>query len=170
MGRTASRSNQHTAPEGTDLPASPRPDVVAIYCPLWHNYDHASSWKGEGWCEWELLKNAKPRFPGHYQPYRPSWGLFDESDPRWSAKEISTAASLMQGRFMQRNFAGVEGTSAYKAIAAGDTHTCGIRTDDRVVCWGNNDSGQAPVGPTAASFQSISAGYRHTCGVRSDGK
>ncbi len=20
-----------------------RPDVVAIYCPLWHNYDHASS-------------------------------------------------------------------------------------------------------------------------------
>jgi len=32
-------------------------------------------------------------------------------------EEISTAASLMQGRFMQRNFAGVEGTSAYKAIA-----------------------------------------------------
>ena len=32
-------------------------------------------------------------------------------------EEVSTAASLMQGRFMQRNFAGVEGTSAYKAIA-----------------------------------------------------
>lgn len=70
-----------------------RPEVVAIYCPLWHNYDHASSWKGEGWCEWELLKNAKPRFHGHYQPYRPTWGLFDESDPRWSAKEISAAAT-----------------------------------------------------------------------------
>jgi len=69
-----------------------RPEVVAVYCPLWHNYDHASSWKGEGWCEWELLKTAKPRFPGHYQPYRPTWGCFDESDPRWSAKEISLAA------------------------------------------------------------------------------
>jgi len=71
---------------------SARPEVVAIYCPLWHNYDHASSWKGEGWCEWELLRNATPRFDGHYQPYRSAWGCFDESDPKWSAKEISLAA------------------------------------------------------------------------------
>jgi len=71
---------------------SKRPDIVAIYCPLWHNYDHASSWKGEGWCEWELLKAAAPRFDGHHQPYVPTWGCFDESDPKWSAKEISLAA------------------------------------------------------------------------------
>ncbi|MFH1008290.1 MAG: glycoside hydrolase family 99-like domain-containing protein [Candidatus Latescibacterota bacterium] len=69
-----------------------RPEVVAIYCPLWHTYDHASSWKGEGWCEWELLKAATPRFPGHYQPYQPTWGCFDESDPLSSAREISLAA------------------------------------------------------------------------------
>jgi hypothetical protein len=69
-----------------------RPEVVAIYCPLWHNYDHASSWKGEGWCEWELAKAAVPRFPGHYQPLRPSWGFFDESDPKWSKREIELAA------------------------------------------------------------------------------
>lgn len=31
-------------------------------------------------------------------------------------EEISVAASLMQGRFMQRNFVGVENSSAYKAI------------------------------------------------------
>ena len=55
------------------------PEVAAIYCPLWHNYDHAASWKGEGWCEWELVKNAKPRFKGHRQPYKPTWGYFDES-------------------------------------------------------------------------------------------
>ena len=48
--------------------ATRRPQVVAIYCPLWHSYDHASSWKGEGWCEWELVKSAIPRFPGHRQP------------------------------------------------------------------------------------------------------
>lgn len=69
-----------------------RPDVVAIYCPLWHAYDHASSWKGEGWCEWELVRSARPRFKGHYQPYRPTWGCFDESDPRWSVREIALAA------------------------------------------------------------------------------
>ena len=33
-------------------------------------------------------------------------------------EEISTASSLMQGRFMQRNFVGVEDTGAYKAIGA----------------------------------------------------
>ena len=70
----------------------PRPDVVAIYCPLWHRYEHMDSWRGYGWTEWELLKNAPPRFPGHYQPLRPSWGCFDESDPKWSAREIDLAA------------------------------------------------------------------------------
>ncbi|MFN0183825.1 MAG: toxic anion resistance protein [Aquabacterium sp.] len=33
-------------------------------------------------------------------------------------EEISTASSLMQGRFMQRNFAGIEDSPAYKAIGA----------------------------------------------------
>ena len=66
--------------------------MAAIYCPLWHNYDHASSWKGEGWCEWELVKGAIPRFKGHRLPLRPTWGFFDESDPRWAAREISLAA------------------------------------------------------------------------------
>ena len=33
-------------------------------------------------------------------------------------EEISTASSLMQGRFMQRNFVGVEDTGAYQAINA----------------------------------------------------
>jgi len=75
-----------------NLSKTNRPAVVAIYCPLWHNYDHASSWKGEGWCEWELLKTARPRFKGHYQPIRPAWGYFDESDPKWSTREIDLAA------------------------------------------------------------------------------
>ncbi len=69
-----------------------RPQVVAIYCPLWHRYDHMDSWHGYGWCEWELVKSAIPRFKGHYQPLRPSWGFFDESDPKWSAREIDLAA------------------------------------------------------------------------------
>jgi hypothetical protein len=69
-----------------------RPANVAIYCPLWHNYDHASSWKAEGWCEWELVKKAIPRFPGHYQPLRPSWGCFDESDRAFAAREVALAA------------------------------------------------------------------------------
>jgi hypothetical protein len=69
-----------------------RPEIAAIYCPLWHRYDHMDSWHGAGWTEWELLKTAPRRFRGHYQPLRPSWGCFDESDPKWSTREIALAA------------------------------------------------------------------------------
>ena len=68
------------------------PEVVAVYYPHWHNYDHGSAWKGEGWTEWEGVKAAVPRFPGHHQPLKPTWGCFDESDPKWSAREIDLAA------------------------------------------------------------------------------
>jgi hypothetical protein len=75
-----------------DGPAVRRPEVAAIYCPLWHRYDHMDAWHGPGWTEWELLKTAPPRFPGHRQPLVPSWGHFDESDPQWTAREIDLAA------------------------------------------------------------------------------
>ncbi len=50
---------------------------------------------------------------------------------------------------------------------AGHGHSCGIKTDGTVACWGNNDWGQsdAPEG----TFTAISAGNAHTCGIRSDG-
>ncbi len=69
-----------------------RPTVVCVYYPHWHNYDHGTAWKGEGWTEWEGVKAAVPRFPGHQQPIEPTWGYFDESDPKWSAREIDLAA------------------------------------------------------------------------------
>ena len=65
---------------------------MAVYCPLWHSYDHMDSWKGIGWNEWTLVRDAKPRFKGHYQPLKPTWGFFDETDPKWSVKEIDLAA------------------------------------------------------------------------------
>ena len=69
-----------------------RPTVMCVYYPHWHSYDHGSAWKGEGWTEWEGVKAAIPRFPGHHQPLKPTWGYFDESDPKWSAREIDLAA------------------------------------------------------------------------------
>ncbi len=69
-----------------------RPEIAVIYYPHWHPYDHGSAWKGEGWTEWEFVKTAVPRFPGHVQPLKPTWGYFDESDPAWTAKEIDLAA------------------------------------------------------------------------------
>lgn len=67
-------------------------EVLAYYFPAWHRDPTLSRRYGEGWTEWALLRAARPRFPGHQQPKRPAWGEFDESDPRWSTKEISLAA------------------------------------------------------------------------------
>lgn len=44
------------------------------------------------------------------------------------------------------------------AISAGDSHTCGLRDDGALVCWGRNDDGRAT--PPAGSFTAVSAGPR----------
>ena len=67
-------------------------DVAAYYFPNYHPDARNDKWHGKGWTEWELVKAAKPRYPGHRQPIVPKWGYFDESDPAWASKEIDLAA------------------------------------------------------------------------------
>ena len=56
--------------------------------------------------------------------------------------------------------------TALRAVAVGDGHTCAIRLDETIACWGNNRFGQsdAPRG----SFRAVATGSRHSCGLRSD--
>ncbi|HVH42453.1 MAG TPA: RCC1 domain-containing protein, partial [Labilithrix sp.] len=49
----------------------------------------------------------------------------------------------------------------------GYDHTCGVKTDGTVACWGSNTYGKAT--PPAGTFRSVSAGFDHTCGVKTDG-
>jgi hypothetical protein len=76
--------------------ATPPPDritVVSYYFGNYHPGDPRNvKAKGPGWSEWELVKAAKPRFPGHHQPNVPLWGYTDESDPAMMAKKIDAAA------------------------------------------------------------------------------
>jgi len=67
-------------------------DIAAYNFPQWHPDPRNDQWHGRGWTEWDLVKTAVPRYPGHRQPVEPSWGHFDESDPEWSAREIDLAA------------------------------------------------------------------------------
>jgi len=39
-----------------------------------------------------------------------------------------------------------------------------------VVCWGDNDQGQAPPGPSADTFKAVAVGYNFSCGIRADDK
>ena len=67
--------------------------TAAIYFPGYHRDPHYDAWFGEGFNEWQLLKDAKPLFPGHRHMHpREDWGSFDEADPRWMEKQIDLAA------------------------------------------------------------------------------
>lgn len=76
------------------------------------------------------------------------------------------------------------GPGTYKRIEAGDNHTCGLGTDDKIYCWGMNSSGQlgdstvaqrnTPVlalndaGP--GTYTSVQVGAFHTCATGTDQK
>jgi len=45
---------------------SPNYTIACYYFPNYHPNDARNiKQKGKGWSEWELVKNAKPRFEGH---------------------------------------------------------------------------------------------------------
>ncbi len=68
--------------------------IAAYYFPNYHTDDARNTeFKGEGWAEWELVKNATPRFPGDHQPNVPAWGYSDEKDPKVMAQKIDAAAN-----------------------------------------------------------------------------
>lgn len=60
---------------------STRPQLAVYYFDNWHEDARQQQWMGEGWTEWDLVRRAKPRFPGHHQPKRPLWGFTDDTRP-----------------------------------------------------------------------------------------
>ena len=56
----------------------------------------------------------------------------------------------------------------WKTIEAGRYHTCGITTADEVLCWGDDEFGQATP-PQGIVFSSLSAGWENTCGLTETG-
>ena len=70
----------------------------------------------------------------------------------------------------------------FQSLTAGGNHTCGLTTEGRIVCWGQNNEGQLGNGsgglyqwstPVAVAvdvtFRAVSAGTEHTCGLSVDG-
>jgi hypothetical protein len=66
--------------------------VAIYYWPNFHPDNYHQSKKGQSWTEWEIVKNGKPKFDGHYQPKVPLWGYRDESDPKEMARSIDAMA------------------------------------------------------------------------------
>jgi hypothetical protein len=83
-------ADDHTKQTGKLSPVT----VSCYYFPNYHPNDPRNQeLKGTGWSEWELVKEARPRFKSHHQPNVPLWGYTDESDPKVMAQKIEAAAS-----------------------------------------------------------------------------
>jgi hypothetical protein len=67
-------------------------EIGVYYFPNYHRDSRNEQVHGPGWTEWELVKQARPRFPGHGQPKVPLWGYADEADPKAFAMKIQAAA------------------------------------------------------------------------------
>lgn len=53
------------------------------------------------------------------------------------------------------------------SVSAGGTHSCGVKADGTIACWGDNAFGQSDA--PAGAFVQVSAGGNHSCGVKDDG-
>jgi hypothetical protein len=60
----------------------------------------------------------------------------------------------------------------YDVDYASGGHTCGVRADGTIACFGDNSEGQAPATRTAAagSFTRVETGSQHSCALRTDGR
>jgi alpha-tubulin suppressor-like RCC1 family protein len=71
--------------------------------------------------------------------------------------------------------------SDWKTVHAGNSHSCGLRGDGILFCWGNNVKGQLGDGTTVNKetprevalgfrWKELDAGYFHTCGISDAGQ
>lgn len=67
--------------------------IGVYYFPNYHVDKRNEKQLGKGWTEWKLIKEARPRFAGQYQPKVPLWGYTDEADPKAMAQKIAAASS-----------------------------------------------------------------------------
>jgi alpha-tubulin suppressor-like RCC1 family protein len=77
----------------------------------------------------------------------------------------------------------VRGTADWITLEPGSEHTCGLRTDHSIWCWGHSKFGQLGNGSSGintfvtvprqigstSDWISLSTGHSHTCGIRADG-
>jgi hypothetical protein len=64
--------------------------------------------------------------------------------------------------------AGHAQTPGYTQVSAGYRHTCGLKADGSIECWGDNFTGQAK--DQAGSFLQVTADTEHSCAITNNGQ
>jgi hypothetical protein len=114
--------------------------VACYYFPNYHPGDPRNEKQyGKGWSEWELVKNAKPRFEGHQQPRVPLWGYGDESDPNVMARKIAAAADHGLDVFIFDWYWYDDGPFLNRALEQGFLHAVNNRRLQFALMWANHN-------------------------------
>mgnify|MGYP000291165059 CR=1 FL=1 len=66
--------------------------LISTYVyPAWHTVAERCQIYGEGWTEWECLRNKKRFFEGHDLTSKPLWGYYDDTDEQFVNTQIDAA-------------------------------------------------------------------------------
>lgn len=83
----------------------------------------------------------------------------------------------------QRKPTQLSGSASYLSVGAGQNHTCAVRKDKRLYCWGLDKDGRLGLGTpgtganvfepaqvgTLSDYQSVQANWFHSCALRTSG-
>jgi len=116
-----------------------RCQVAAYYFPDYHPDVRNTAEHGPGWTEWNLVKSATPRFPGHHQPRIPLWGYGDESDPRVFEKKIAAATASNIDAFLFDWYWYKDGPFLESALTEGYLRASNCQALKFGVMWANHD-------------------------------
>jgi Glycosyltransferase WbsX len=112
--------------------------IGAYYFPGFHPDSRVSLDHGPGWTEWELLKRAEPKFPGHLQPKSPLWGFEDESKSEVFSKKIAAAADHGLTHFLF-DWYWYDGPFLNGALDSGYLQASNNRRLKFALMWANHD-------------------------------
>ncbi len=114
-------------------------EIAAYYFPQYHPDPRNDAWHGPGWTEWELVRRAEPRFPGHRQPRVPLWGYGDEADPAVAAMKIAAAADHGLTTFIYDWYWYGEGPLLHRALEQGFMRAHNNGRLRFALMWANHD-------------------------------
>jgi alpha-tubulin suppressor-like RCC1 family protein len=108
--------------------------------------------------------------------------LADGSVTCWGSNQSGELGSeVSPGSFSPVTVTGGGGSFTARDVAAGRNHTCAVRANGTVSCWGSNSSGQIGLGtiggnrptpftiPNLPNAVGVATGEAHTCALLADG-